>query len=210
MNKNLILLFTILVTSFGFSQNNEKAERILEKVTEELEQYQNISIEFIHTLENKMVNIKQSSKGSAIIEGDKYILHYLDNIILFDENFNYAISPENEEINITAKNEISQESLTPSKLLNFYKKGYNYLLDKKEEHLQYIKLTPSKISEEVSYVLLAIDTQKNQINSLTEIGKNGTNTNFTITDYKTNQTLDPNTFYFDKKKYEALGYYINE
>ncbi|MGY5353978.1 LolA family protein [Wenyingzhuangia sp. IMCC45467] len=210
MKKTYILALSFLVTSLGFSQNDTKAQNILDKVSSELEQYKNIKIEFTHTLENKAVNIKQSSKGSAVIEGDKYILHYLDNIILFDKKNNYVISPENEEVNITPASDIDDESITPSKLLSFYKKGYTYQLDKKEGVVQFIKLTPTEKSEEVSHILLGINTQNNQITSLTEIGTNGTNTNFTITDYKTNQQLAPNTFAFNKAKYEGLGYYINE
>lgn len=210
MKKNIIVAFTLLVTSLGFSQNAPKAQAILDKVSSELEQYKNITIEFTHTLENKTVNIKQTSKGSAIIEGDKYVLHYLDNIILFDKKNNYVISPENEEVNITPASDISDESITPSKLLSFYKKGYTYQLDKKEGVVQFIKLTPTEKSEEVSHILLGINTQNNQTTSLTEVGTNGTNTNFTITSYKTNQQLAPNTFAFNKAKYKSLGYYINE
>ena len=210
MKKNIIVAFTLLVTSLGFSQNTPKAQAILDKVSSELEQYKNITIEFTHTLENKAVNIKQTSKGSAIIEGDKYVLNYLDNIILFDKKNNYVISSENEEVNITPASDISDESITPSKLLSFYKKGYTYQLDKKEGIVQYIKLTPTEKSEEVSHILLGINTQNNQISSLTEVGTNGTNTTFIITSYNTNQQLAPNTFVFNKAKYVSLGYYINE
>lgn len=210
MKKTLIIAFACFTSFLGFSQNNNKAQTILDKVSSELEQYKNIELEFTHTLENKAVNIKQTSKGSAVIQGDKYVLHYLDNIIMFDEKNNYVISPENEEVNITAASDISDESITPSKLLSFYKKGYTYQLDKKEGNVQFIKLTPTEKSEEVSHILLGVNTQNNQITSLTEVGTNGTNTNFTITDYKTNQQLAPNTFAFNKAKYEDLGYYINE
>ncbi|WP_068828686.1 LolA family protein [Wenyingzhuangia fucanilytica] len=210
MRKNIIIAFTLFVSTLAFSQNAPKAQAILDKVSSELEQYKNITIEFTHTLENKAVNIKQTSKGSAVIQGDKYVLNYLNNIILFDEKNNYVISPENEEVNITPSSDISDESITPSKLLSFYKKGYTYQLDKKEGSVQFIKLTPTEKSEEVSHILLGVNTQNNQITSLTEVGTNGTDTNFTITSYKTNQQLAPNTFAFNKAKYESLGYYIND
>lgn len=210
MKLKFILVFALIANTFAFSQNSPKAEAILKKVTSTLEEQKNITIEFTHTLENKVVNIKQSSQGSAIIQGDKYLLNYLDNVILFDEKNSYVISPENEEVNITAANDIDDESLTPSKLLSFYKKGYTYQLDKKAGQTQFIKLTPTKESKEVSHIILGVNTVKNQISSLTEIGKNNTHTSFKIKSYKTNQTLAPNTFTFDKSKYTALNYYINE
>jgi len=211
MKLKITLTFALLLTSFfGFSQNSPKAEAILNKLSATLEKQQNISIDFIHTLENKVVNIKQSSQGSAIIQGDKYVLNYLDNIILFDEINSYVISPENEEINITPADDIDSESLTPSKLLSFYKTGYSYQLAEKKGNIQLIKLTPTKGSDAVSHIMLAVNTEKNQISSLIEVGKNGTNTSFEITNYTTNKTLEPTTFVFDKNKYVALDYYINE
>lgn len=210
MKFKFTLALCLLVSTINFSQNSPKAEAILQKVTATLEQQKNITIEFTHTLENMSVNIKQSSQGSAIIQGDKYVLNYLDNIILFDEKNNYVISPENEEINITAANEIEDESLTPSKLLSFYKEGYTYQLTKRAGQVQYIKLIPTKESKEVSHILLGVNTTKNQISSLTEVGKNGTNTSFNISSYITNQILAPTTFVFNKAKYIALDYYIND
>lgn len=210
MKFKLITAIAIFASTFTFAQNSAKAEEILKNVSTSLEKQENITIKFTHTLENKIVNIKQSSNGSAIIQGDKYLLNYLDNIILFDEANSYVISPENEEVNITSANDIDDESLTPSKLLTFYKKGYSYTLGKRAGNKQYIKLTPTKESEEVSHIILAVDVIKNQIVSLTEVGKNNTNTSFNITSYKTNQNLEASTFIFDKSKYEALDYYINE
>lgn len=192
------------------AQNNPKAEAILKKVSEKLVEQQNIKIEFTHSLENKTVNIKQTSKGHAILQGEKYVLHYLDNIILFDEKNSYIISPENEEVNITSVNDMDDESLTPSKMLSFYKKGYIYQLEKKTNSTQFIKLIPTQESEEIDHIILGVDTTKHQIVSLKEVGKNNTNTSFKITNYVTNQDLEPTTFTFDKAKYEALDYYINE
>lgn len=210
MKKTITLIVAIVVQTLSFGQNNPKAEAILKKVTAQLEQQNNISLSFDHTLENKAANIKQTSTGSAVIQGDAYSVNYLDNIILFDTNNLYVISPENEEINITAATDIEDESMTPSKMLSFYETGYTYQLSNKNGAIQYLKLTPTTESEEVSHIILGVNTNKNQIISLMEVGKNGTNTTFTITAYQTNLNLAENTFVFNKKKYIDLDYYINE
>ncbi|WP_010135400.1 LolA family protein [Ochrovirga pacifica] len=210
MKKIIITVVCLGMQALTFGQNNPKAEAILNKVSSTLEKQQNISLEFSHTLENKMVDIKQTSKGSATIQGDKYVVHYLNNVILFDNKNTYIISPENEEVNITSVTENEDQSLTPSKMLSFYKKGYTYQLLNKNGNIQNIKLIPTEKSEEVSHIILGVDTVKNQITSLLEVGKNGTNTSFTITSYKTNQNLADNTFVFNRQKYIDLDYYINE
>ncbi|MGY6647565.1 LolA family protein [Wenyingzhuangia sp. IMCC45574] len=210
MKKAFVFIVALGIQTISFAQNNPKAAALLNKVSTTLEKQKNISLEFDHTLENKMVNIKQTSKGSAIIEGDNYLVNYLDNTILFDTKKTYIISPENEEINITAKEDSDDESMTPSKMLSFYKKGYTFKLSKKEGAIQYIKLLPTQESEEVSHIILGVNTKTNQIQSLMEVGKNGTNTSFTITSYKTNLDLAANTFVFNRKKYLDLDYFINE
>lgn len=210
MKKTTTLIIAIAIQTLSFGQNNPKAQALLNKVSTELEQQKNISLEFDHVLENKAVNIQQTSSGSAIIQGDSYSVNYLDNIILFDTKNIYVISPENEEINITTATDIDEESMTPSKMLSFYKTGYTYQLSEKLGTTQYIKLIPAEESEEVSHIILGVNTTKNQIVSLMEVGKNGTNTTFTITSYQTNLDLTDNTFVFNRKKYLDLDYYINE
>lgn len=210
MKKTFIVALVLAVQTISFGQNNPKAQTLLNKVSAKLEQQKNISLEFKHTLENKAVDIQQTSSGSAIIKGDNYIVNYLDNIILYDSKNMYFINPENEEVNITSAGDIDENSMTPSKMLTFYKKGYTYQLHKKEGAIQYIKLVPTEESDEISHIILGVDTSKNEIVSLTEIGKNGTNTIFTITSYKTNQPLASDTFVFNRKKYIDLDFFINE
>lgn len=210
MKKTFIVALVLAVQTISFGQNNPKAQTLLNKVSAKLEQQKNISLEFKHTLENKAVDIQQTSSGSAIIKGDNYIVNYLDNIILYDSKNMYFINPENEEVSITSAGDIDENSMTPSKMLTFYKKGYTYQLHKKEGAIQYIKLVPTEESDEISHIILGVDTSKNEIVSLTEIGKNGTNTIFTITSYKTNQPLAPDTFVFNRKKYIDLDFFINE
>ena len=213
MKKIIGFVFTAVTFFSVNAQNSKKAEDLLKKVSTTLESYKNIQIKFNHSLINNIVGISQSSKGDAILQDEKYVLHYLDNTILYDDKATYIISPENEEVNIT-KGGNEEDALSPSKILYFYKTGYSYIWDETKnvngKQIQYVKLLPNKTSEEVSHVMLAVDTKTNHIHSLTEVGTNGTNTTFEITEFVTDQDLNKDLFKFDKKKYEDLGYYINQ
>lgn len=214
MKKITLLAFAIFTTITANAQSSKKAEDLLKKVSTTLESYKNISLKFKHSLVNNIVGISQDSNGDAVIQGEKYLLHYLDNTIIFDEKATYIISPENEEVNITKGGNDEDEALSPSKILYFYKTGYSYIWDQTKNenglNLQYIKLIPNKQANEVSHVMLAVNTTTNHIHSLTEVGTNGTSTTFEITEFTTNQDLSDSLFSFDQKKYENLGYYINQ
>ena len=50
--KKLIILFLCLLVNFGFSQDNSNAEILLNKVSENIKNYQNIYINYAYTLKN--------------------------------------------------------------------------------------------------------------------------------------------------------------
>ena len=50
--KKLIILFLCLFVNFGFSQDNSNAEILLNKVSENIKNYQNIYINYAYTLKN--------------------------------------------------------------------------------------------------------------------------------------------------------------
>ena len=58
-------------------------------------------------------------------------------------------------------------------------------------------------------IVIGIDSKTKHITQITETGKNGTQTKLTVNKFLTNQTLKPDTFIFDAKKYKSLGYIIN-
>ena len=112
------------------------------------------------------------------------------------------------------KNASDDSTITPSKMLTFYKKGYKYKWDIQQNvrgrKIQYVELKPQKANTEVKQILLGIDIQTKHIYNLIEIGKNGTRTTITVNTFKTNQPLSDNIFKFDREKYKKDGYTISE
>jgi hypothetical protein len=78
------------------------------------------------------------------------------------------------------------------------------------KNIQFVKLTPMDSNSEISSVIVGIDTKTKNIDTIKQIGENGTETVLKVKNLKTNQTLKSNLFSFDLKKYEDLGYIINE
>jgi len=213
MKKVFTFLFiSIISISCVSAQNAEKAKQYLDDVASKVSTYKNISIDFKYSLKNEAENVEQSTKGDVYLKGDKYLLNLMGVTRLYDGKKIYTISPEDEEITISNASNEEEGTITPSKMLTFYKEGYNYAWDKKlpvkGRSIQYIKLTPIDSNSEMKYVLLGIDANTKNIYNVIENGKNGAVTTLTVNSFKTNQPLSESLFTFDRSKYK--DYYFNE
>jgi outer membrane lipoprotein-sorting protein len=207
----LIVLFVGLGINHAFTQTSEAAVKLLDEVSKNIAAYENLTFDFTYVLENRLENIKQETEGSVTVAGDRYKLSFLGNEQLFDGQKTYTIVPENEEITISSPDEEEDFGINPSKLLNFYKEGYDYQWDIQQSvfgrPIQFVKLIPSSENQDVNYLLLGIDLNRKSIYRLIEIGKNGTRTTLTLSNEATNTTLSENFFTFDASAYP--DYYIN-
>jgi len=206
-----IVFLALFLTTIGVAQDAAKANALLDEVYNKVQSYDNIEVDFKYTLENKEANINQETRGDVTLEGDKYLFNYLGSKQLYDGKKVYTIVPENEEVTIEDRAD-EENTITPSKMLTFYKKGHNYAWDILQNvqgrKIQYVKLTPIDTNSEIAYILLGVDAQTKHIYKLIETGKNGTKTTITVNSFKTNQPLSKTLFTFDEAKYEDEGYYI--
>ena len=209
--KQLAGIVCLLVTTFVNGQNDKEAEQLLNTVNDKTASYKNISITFKYVLSNISENIKEQVDGDVLIEGDKYKLNIYGVTRIFDGKTLYTISPEDEEVTISSENSEDENTITPSKILSFYKTGYTYQMDitqnVKGKKIQYVKLIPMDSETEIKSVLLGIDINTKNIYNLIEVGKNNSNTTLTVTKLVTNQTLASDTFKFNKTDYP--DYFIN-
>ena len=215
-----LLTFTA-ITFFLVSFNTVKVETVketnaakalLDKVVSTAKSYKNMVIEFKYAINNTKENINQESKGTVALQGNKYNLNFMGVTKIFDGKKIYTIVPEDEEVTISNHDENDANAMSPNKIFTFFKKGFKYTMDIKQpvagKTIQYVKLTPSSVTDKRKEILIGIDTKSNQIYNLIEIGKNGTKTTLTVSSFKINQALAKNHFTFVKSKYP--NYYINK
>ena len=211
MKKIVWICFVFLVSFPLQGQSPEVAKKLLDDVSETIASFENLSFDFSYVLENRQENIRQETTGSATIKGDQYKISFLGNEQLFDGEKTYTIISENEEITISSPDDDSGFGINPSELLVFYKAGYAYQWDIKQNvkgrPIQFIKLIPNEENREVKYLLLGIDMRTKVIYRLIEIGNSETRTTLTLKNLRTNIPLNSDFFTFDDSKYP--DYYIN-
>ena len=210
--KKIILLSIFPISLILKAQSPEIAKNLLDEVSNTLASFENVSFDFTYILENRPENIRQETEGFATISGELYKINFLGNEQLFDGEKTYTIVPENEEINISSNEDDSDFGINPLELLIFYKNGYAYQWDIKQNimgrSIQFIKLIPNKENKDLKYLLLGIDMKTKLIYRLIEIGSSETRTTLTLRNIKTNTSLTNDFFKFDENKYS--DFYINE
>jgi len=204
---SLLVLNSLLLNA----QGPEEAEKLLNEVSTTIASFENMSFDFTYILENRTENIRQETNGSAVLSDDRYKINFLGNEQIFDGNTTYTIVPENEEVTISNSEEDADFGINPKELLVFYKSGYAYQWDIRQNikgrRIQFVKLIPSKENKDLKYLLLGIDMRTKIIYRLIEVGKGDTRTTLTLKNIKTNIQLAADLFTFNASKYP--DYYIN-
>jgi outer membrane lipoprotein-sorting protein len=214
--KKLVLIAICLVIGYSaFSQNSEKAKKLLDEVAQKVEAYKSIYIEFDHKFDNEDADVHQETRGNVTLKGDLYNLNYMGTEQIFDGKKVYLIIHEDEEVIIQKPSKNGEETLTPSKMFSFYKNGYSYemgdLKTIKGVKIQYVILTPIDSHSEIINVLVGIDIKTKHIYNIIETGENNTITTLEVRTFKTNQPISEKLFIFDKAKYrDQKKYTISE
>ncbi|MGB5497771.1 MAG: outer membrane lipoprotein carrier protein LolA [Maribacter sp.] len=211
MRKIFFIALAFLSMNLVNAQNSEKAKSLLDDVYNKVQGYDNIFVDFKYVLNNQEAGINDETRGDVTMQGDKYVANFFGAQQIYDGSKVYTIVPENEEVTIEDKSE-DDDTITPSKMLTFYKQGHTYKWDILQNiqgrKIQFIKLIPIDTNTEISSILLGIDAETKHIYKVIETGKNETMTTITVNSFKTNQTLSKTLFTFDEDKYKDEGYYI--
>lgn len=208
--KKIITITILFINLISFAQD-KKAQELLNQVTEKIKSYKDISIDFSYSLENVKEKIKQNSNGKVLLKKNLYKLDFMETTKIFDGKKSYIIVPEDEEVSISKYDESDESAITPSKLLTFFKEGYNYKMDALKtvngKKIQYVKLLPISNKDPRKEILLGIDSKTKNIYNLIEVAKNNTKTTLTVNSFQTNQNISDKQFTFDTSKYKS--YTIN-
>jgi outer membrane lipoprotein-sorting protein len=212
MKKQINVLLILLISGITLAQEQQRAEALLDEVSENLAQFNNISITFTYELVNRKELIQQKEKGSLIVEGDAYLLKLMGIEQLSDGINKHTINSDNKEVLIEPLSDGFDEGLSPSKIFSFYNQGYRFEWDIMQplyggRKIQYIKLIPIDTYAQASYLLLGIDTKTKNIYKLIEVGNDGTETTLTIGSFKPNIEIPTDTFVFSASDYP--NYYID-
>lgn len=216
-NKLLVLCaslaFIFMTPVPVLAQDAQQAQALLDAVAKKVSSYDNIEIDFTWNLVNQKEQVDQKTQGNVLLSGERYRLSMMGMTRVYDGDKLYTIAPDDMEITVSDLDPDQDKSVTPSKLLTFYKQGYTYAWDIKQKvagrNIQYVKLYPIDSEAEIKHMLLGIDTATNHIYKLIQTDAQGTQFILTVKSFSPNQNLAKGTFEVNLNKYQDQGYYIN-
>jgi outer membrane lipoprotein-sorting protein len=200
--KKLLVLILILNSIQLFSQIDIKAKSILDKTSENTKSYPSINATFEFTMQNDGAGLKETSKGTLILQKDKYKLSFNGIEIFCDGKTQWTYMNDAQEVNITEAGN-DDESINPATIFTIYEKGYKstYLGEftngQKKTHK--IELTPVE-PKEFSRLIIEIEQSTYQILNAKLFGKDENIYIIKVLSMDTNNTYDNSTFIFDPKK----------
>lgn len=199
--KKLFVFIFINFSLIAWSQKiDANAKKLLDNVSERLSKNSTFYIKFNYLyVVPKQKSITET--GQVYAAGVKYHLILPTTTQIFDGNKIYTISKEDKEI--TSSNKEDGESLSPTNILNLYKKNFDISFEGtstiNNKKCSIIKLVPTNNKQSKS-IILAISN--NNLIKVTENYKDGSSLILTIIDFKENLIVNKSLLTFDKNNYK--------
>jgi outer membrane lipoprotein-sorting protein len=200
MKKTFALIFLCFSFTLWAQKIDPNAKRLLDSASEKLSKNSTFYIKFNYLY----IIPKQKSTaetGQIYAVGEKYHL-ILPNIAqIYDGNKVYTISKDDKEI--TSSDREDGDSLSPTNILNLYKKGFDISSEGTSTinniKCSIIKLVPIDTKKSKSIILAIAD---NKIVRVSENYNDGSSLILTIIDFKENLIVNKSLLTFDKNNYK--------
>lgn len=204
----IFLAIVFIAFSFtAFSQNDDKAIRVLDQLSEKIDSYKTLHIQFNVIVENTQEGSTDTMHGILYYKDDKYRLEFVDQIVFSHGNTTYSYLKDVEEINITESEELEEPDIfDPKSLLKNYKSNYKcrFISDRfvRNRPLVEIDLIPIDIEDKsYSRISLLIDKSKIELFSVLYLGKDGTGFLVEFLSFKINTEIPDSLVIFNENDY---------
>lgn len=200
-----ILLFCGFSAVTAQSPEVQKAEQILDQVSETTQAYESIKADFDFTLENIESETEDTHEGSIIMSGEKYKASVMNVDSYFDGETLWTHLKEVGEVNISNPDPQDDETLSPANIFNIYKEGFRYMFAGEDtidgQPVNVVDLFPEDRDKSYSRIKLYVNKDNHHIAKIAQLGKDGNNYIINIKDMKTNVSCESSMFIFDKDEH---------
>ncbi|MGV3589634.1 MAG: LolA family protein [Adhaeribacter sp.] len=210
MKKTIPFLLAFFLTiSFAQAQvqQDPRAEKILNAMSQKYQSLKAFNVVFTQTLENSSSKIKETMQGDITVSGNKFRLKLKDQEIINNGNTIWTYMKSDNEVNIS-ENDPDDQQMSPNAIFTLYQKGYKYAFveEMRESGQTYniIELSPLDKNNSVYKVRLQINKRDNSVKTWKMFRNNGNRYTYTIKSFNPNPVVDVNYFAFDKSQYKGV------
>ncbi len=198
-----IITALILITSASAQNNDARATNLIDQLAANLKSFSNMRIEFTYQMDNEQQKLHEKTKGTILVEKNKFRILLDGKIIINDSKAVYTYLPEAKEVQINAVDEDSDQ-LSPTSLLNDYKSKYRIKYIREEnsngKEILIADMVPVK-GQKFFKVRLYIETRTAAPVSFLMYDKSGTVFTYAVNKFEKNATLKAGSFEFKKSDY---------
>ncbi|MFZ5432051.1 MAG: LolA family protein [Bacteroidota bacterium] len=210
MNRIITLFVSLFVVLAVSAQSDQNAKSLLEQTSKKMQSYASMSANFVFTMENSRMNIKEENSGSLLLKGKKYQVNLPDlgMKVYSDGKTVWNLMEAAGQVMITNVGDDSQGGIDPSAIFNIYQEGYTFKFveDKQEggKTISYVDLFPDDKNAEFSKIRVGVDKSGLMVQSLVTHGKDGNQYGIYVRDYKTGLAIADSEFVYDKTKHRNI------
>lgn len=205
MNKNIITLLTVMCSMLTvFSQTDNNAKTRLDQVSAKYDAYRTIQSDFSFSMQQGQGE-SYEDKGTLFLNKpqQQFRIQLSGQDIISDGKSTWSILKEDEEVQVS-ESENNTESIGPSNLFTFYKKGFGHKSLKDEvlgkDILHVLELTPT--DNRTNYIKIKLRVNKNNhIHDVAIFDKSGARYTYTIHTLYVNHQIPTAKFTFNKSDY---------
>lgn len=187
-----------------------KAKEVIQALSKKAKTYKTIKVEFTITVYDKEKKAGDPQKGSLCSKGAKYRLDIKNQTVICDSATTWTYLKDANEVQINSVDpESDKGNLSPSSIFTIYEKGFKSHWDGETKEGNVVKekidLYPKHPEREKYHTLkLTINKEKNTIEEVTELMKDGSTVKYVVNSFNPAADLPATTFTFNAKDYPGV------
>lgn len=202
----ILLALPLLFTGTLYAQNN--AQHLLKKTLEKMSSYKNFKSDLTYSMVNKQNNIHEKKTGTILVEGDKFRIDIMGQIIISDGKDLWTVIKDSKEVMLSTLDPNDPSNVSPTKILEEYS-DYKAKFERgqRKKTLKTLLLTSRKKAT-FDKVILVIDASRFLVKRFSLYDNDGNVFTYDIYNFKANINFPKGTFTYNPKEFP--GYELED
>ena len=208
MRSTIFTLTILMLTIVANAQTSKKAEAILNKASQVLEQADGIKLSFTLSPDTPDGEAFEAQEGVAFIKKEKFKLDMPYSTTWFNGSTQWVLLKDANEVNISNPTSEEMAMISPLGILNIYKT--NYLLKDPVErtfngkNATEIELTPINEWQDFERLVIVLDNKTNNVMMVRFETRDGNKSKLTISSYNSSNKFTNDLFQFNKDNHPGV------
>ncbi len=207
LNKWKMMIFFVLLFS-GTASAQNKAQVLLKKTLDKMSAFKNFEAGLSYSMDNQANNIHEKKTGVIYVEGDKFRIELMGQVIISDGKNMWTVIKDSKEVMLSALDPDDPTNVSPTRILQEYS-DYNARFEKgrSKGNLKTLVLT-SKKKAAFHKVTITIDANRYLVRKFSLYDDDGNVFTYDIYNFKSNVNFPKGTFSYDPKAFP--GYELED